>query len=50
MNLFKVSFFNKLTKQTEDSYIYSRNAKTAIKDLDCFRSHNYQVINSQLAN
>lgn len=48
MKLFKVSMFNKLTNKVEESYIYSRNAKTAVKDLDCFRSNNYHVVDSVL--
>lgn len=49
MKLFKVSMYNKLTKKVEESYICSRNAKTAAKDLGCYRSHNYHVIDSVLA-
>lgn len=49
MKLFKVSMYNKLTKKVEDGYICSQNAKTAAKDLGCYRSHNYHVIDSVLA-
>lgn len=49
MKLFKVTMFNNVTKSLEESYIESRNAKTAIRDIDCYRSHNYQVIDSVLA-
>lgn len=46
MKLFKVTMFNKLTQHLEESYIYSRTAKTAIADLTCFRSNNFQPVDS----
>lgn len=46
MKLFKVTMFNHLTEHTEESYIYSRNSKTAIDDLDCFRSNNFTPVES----
>ena len=49
MKLFEVTMFNRLTNKLEHSYIYSPNAKTAAKDLDCFRSHNYKLVDSVLA-
>lgn len=48
MKLFEVTMLNQLTNKIERSYIYSRNAQTAAKDLDCLRSHNYQLVNSKL--
>lgn len=46
MRLFKVTMFNKVTQSLEDSYIFSKTSKTAAEDVDCYRSHNYSIINS----
>lgn len=46
MKLFKVRMYNRLTKKIETSYIESKTARSAMKDLECFRSDYFSPVDS----